>query len=148
MKLVYGAVSGLLATAVMTVVILGAKAAGLFRTPPPKEITGRAGAQAGGDPSAAPQPVFDLTWIAAHAGFGMVGGAAFALLRWGLPKSTTPAGVLYGSAIWVANYLGIMPALGLYPWPDEDSNARTAVMIAAHLVYGVTLAQTQDLLAD
>jgi hypothetical protein len=40
-----------------------------------------------------------------------------------------------------------MPALRLYPWPDEDSRSRRTVMIAAHAAFGLALAEADRRLA-
>jgi len=37
-----------------------------------------------------------------------------------------------------------MPSLNLYPSPEDDSNQRQAVMIAAHAVFGTALATVED----
>jgi hypothetical protein len=36
-----------------------------------------------------------------------------------------------------------MPSLNLYPSPEDDSNQRQAVMIAAHAVFGTALATVE-----
>ena len=80
-------------------------------------------------------------WVAAHLGFGAGAGIAYALGRSLFPRSRVLSGLAFGGAVWGISYVGLMPALGLYPAPDEDDPSRTAVMIAAHAVYGVTLAE-------
>jgi uncharacterized membrane protein YagU involved in acid resistance len=57
-----------------------------------------------------------------------------------LPTSSVLAGMLYGTAIWAAAYGAVLPALDLYPSLTDDSHSRTAVMLLAHQVFGVTLA--------
>jgi len=56
--------------------------------------------------------------------------------------------LLYGALLWSVSYLGLMPALGLYPWPDEDAKPRLGVMIAAHGVYGLALATIDHHVVD
>jgi uncharacterized membrane protein YagU involved in acid resistance len=46
----------------------------------------------------------------------------------------------YGLAVWGVSYINLMPNLRLYPPVRDDRLSRTAVMIAAHVVYGVSLA--------
>lgn len=142
--LVRGSVAGLLATGAMTVALYAAKAAGLLQTPPPKEITGRAQAHAGVSPAEEPEEAFTLSWVAAHLGFGMAGGAVYAHIKGLIPGDAWQRGLLYGGAVWTVSYLGLMPSLGLYPWPSEDSTTRTAALIAAHAVYGQTLAAAEE----
>jgi uncharacterized membrane protein YagU involved in acid resistance len=143
-RIIVGSLGGVGATATMSGVMLAGKAAGILRTPPPKEITGRAGQRAGVPPQQVPKDVFDVSWMAAHLGFGMGCGVLFTLTRSLWPKSDLQAGLLFGTLVWAVSYLGVMPAAGLYPWPSEDSNSRTAVMIAAHTVFGVTLANAES----
>jgi hypothetical protein len=127
------------ATAAMSVVIAAGKAAGLLETPPPKQITARAAHELGIPIHAIPQPAFTASWVLAHAGYGAATGVLYALSRPLLPKSRPLSGLLYGGAVWGISYLGVMPKLGLYPTPDDDRTSRSAVMIAAHAVYGTSL---------
>jgi uncharacterized membrane protein YagU involved in acid resistance len=86
-----------------------------------------------------PRAVFDLSWISAHFGFGATCGATYALVGRLLPGGATFSGMLVGLVIWTVNYAGLLPALQLYPSPEEDRTSRTATMIGAHLVYGAVL---------
>jgi hypothetical protein len=143
-RLFLGSIAGLAATVCMSAVMAGAKAAGMTEPEPPKEITHRAGAKADAPPARAGNPAFTPTWLAAHAAFGAGGGAVYALLRPLIPGGVIVRGLLYGEAVWASNYLGALPALGLYPPPSKDSDLRTALMIAAHAVYGVTLSLSEE----
>ena len=139
-RLVRGATSGLIATIAMTGVMFAGKALGLLVTPPPKEITARAGEQTGVTPRHLSRDGFGAAWLGAHLCFGMSCGVGYVLARRLLPGKVLLPGMLYGIAIWCISYLGVMPELGLYPWPSEDSDSRKSVMIVAHAVYGVTVA--------
>lgn len=130
----------------MTLVIFAARQAGLLRTPPPEEISARVMAKIPAQVDAATR--FRPPWFVAHGGYGLLCGVAYRLLRPRLPTQTAQAGLLFGGMVWSASYLGLMPALGLYPRPDEDAPPRLAVMIAAHAVYGVTLATAVRRLDD
>ncbi len=83
---------------------------------------------------------FRPLWLVAHGGYGLLCGVAYHFLRPRLPNQPAQAGLLFGGMVWSVSYLGLLPALDLYPWPDEDATPRLAVMIAAHAVYGATLA--------
>lgn len=135
-----GTAAGLLATVPMTSVIAGGHAARLLRNPPPTVITAgildRLGARRHLD-----EPAFHASWIVAHFGYGALGGIIFALLRPLLPTTHAIAGLVFGGIVWSLSYLHLMPSLGLYPWPSDDRRTRIAVMIAAHAVYGITLAE-------
>src|SRR5919205_342278 len=125
--LVRGSVAGVIATVPMTAVIAAGRAAGLLHTPPPQQITAKAEKEAGVPPSSFSRETFHASWLAAHVGFGAASGVVFSLVRGFLPGSRTSRGVIYGLLVWAANYVGIMPSLGLYPWPTEDSASRTVV---------------------
>jgi hypothetical protein len=119
----------------------------LLVVPPPAEIARTAAAKAGVE--AEPPSWLDrAVWLAEHAAYGAGCGVGYALARPRLPASPVVAGLYWGGAIWGISYLGLMPALGLYPWPDDDRPTRAGVMIAAHAVYGVTLAELARRLAE
>ena len=145
-RIAHGGLAGLLATGLMTLVVVGGRAAGLLRTPPPAEITARVEEEVGVRRHV-PEPAFRASWLAAHFGYGAACGIVYALLRPGLPAVPIATGLTYGGAVWVLSYVGFLPALGLYPWPEEDSRSRMAVMIAAHAVFGVTVAEAERRLA-
>ncbi len=145
--IVRGAVSGFVATAPMTAVIGLGDAAGLLRTPPPVQITETVAERAGEEPDRG-SPAFTAGWLAAHFGYGAVCGAIYAAARPLLPRSDLAAGLLFGGAVWAVSYLELLPALGLFPRATEDAPSRQAVMIAAHAVYGVSLAGIEDALAS
>lgn len=140
-RLVRGALAGALATAPMSVIIAAGREARLLSNPPPKEIVERTEEKTGTRDDLA-QPLFHASWIAAHLGYGAGTGAVYALLDPFLPVGTTGRGLAFGAAVWAVSYLGVMPGLGLYPWPRDDSQSRMAVMILAHAVYGLAIAET------
>src|SRR3954468_12174582 len=137
--LVRGALAGLAATVPMTVVIGTGRAARLLHTPPPVEITENIAEQAGEDPNRQ-SPEFQAAWLAAHAGYGAICGIIFSAMRPALPRSDLIAGLLFGAAVWGVSYISLMPSLNLYPSAQDDSNQRQVVMIAAHAVFGMSLA--------
>ncbi len=142
-----GIVAGLAATAPMTLVIAAGRAIGLMRTPPPVLITANAVESTGQSPDRQ-SPAFQAAWLTAHFGYGAGCGAIYALARPFLPRSVTVAGLLFGGGVWTISYLVMMPASRLYPSAADDSRSRQAVMIAAHLVFGLTLAGAERLLAE
>lgn len=142
-----GALSGTIATALMTVVISTGKLLGLLRTPPPTQITMNVTNRAGINPEP-PDPEFNTGTLIAHHGFGAVCGMIYVLARRYLPASSTGAGLLFAGLVWATSYAGYLPMLKLYPWPDDDRPSRRTVMLAAHAVYGTMLSKTEKLLAD
>lgn len=144
-QVVRGSLAGLIATGAMSAVVAGGWATGFLRTPPPKHITGRIQDEIG-IRHKLPNPLFESSWMLAHIGYGSGAGVAYTLARRLLPRSSVVAGLLFGGAVWAISYLGLMPGLHLYLWPDEDTKGRQGTMIAAHAVYGVTLAESERLL--
>lgn len=142
-KVLRGSVAGILGTAAMTVAIAAGKVTYRREPAAPVEITSRAASKAGirhelrGDS-------FTVGWIAAHFAYGAVWGAAFALLRPVLPRSAALSGLLFGEGVWALSYLGLMPALELYPRADHDDPSRLRTMVVAHAVYGAATAELAD----
>src|ERR687893_608994 len=137
--LVKGAVAGGLATLPMSGVMLAAGKAGLMGQQPPERIT-----EAALDAVGVEQPseeVEKTATTAAHLGYGVAMGAAFALLQEQLRPSTPPvlSGIGFGLALWALSYAGWVPALGIMSRPEHDRPGRPESMVAAHVVYGATL---------
>lgn len=139
-RLIGGAVAGILATVPMSVVMAAGRAAGLLYRAPPEQIVDTL-EETTGTRDDLPGPLVPASWIAAHLGYGAGAGAIYALLAPFLPVGTTGRGLAFGAAVWAVSYLGVMPGLGLYPWPRDDSKRRMAVMILAHAVYGLATAK-------
>lgn len=141
-SVIRGAVAGFIATAPMTAVLGAGRAAGWLYTPPPAQIA-REVAERAGERPAQLSPEFTATWLAAHFTYGAACGALYGVVRPLLPRADATSGVLFGGAVWAVSYFGLLPSLGLFPSAKDDAPSRQAVMIAAHLVYGVTLARAE-----
>lgn len=76
--------------------------------------------------------------LLAHFAFGAASGAVFALLR---PRGGLAAGAGYGVAVWAASYLGWIPAARILKPATRHPWRRNLLMIAAHLVWGASLAK-------
>ncbi|MBB6476584.1 DUF6789 family protein [Sphaerisporangium rubeum] len=130
-----GALSGVLATAVMSAAMVAGERAGLMKGgQPPRRIV-RA-VLPGHDRR--PKAGEGLLGAVAHVGFGATAGALFSLLA-DRRHARLPTGVVYGLAIWGVSYQGWVPKLGVVPPIHRDRPERQAVMAAAHVVYGATL---------
>lgn len=75
--------------------------------------------------------------LAAHLAYGAAAGAVYSAV----PKSGRPAldGTAFALFVWAASYLSWLPAAGLMPPAGRVPAARNALMIAAHLVWGLAL---------
>jgi hypothetical protein len=141
-QMAQGGLAGGVATLVMTGVILTGQRVFRFRTAPPRQVTTTALRRIGlaRPPSG---PAMPAAWIAAHEAYGMGCGIAYVMVRPLLPPSRSVAGLAFGGLVWAIGYLGYLPALGLYPSPDDDTRRRASVMIAAHAVFGMVLAEVE-----
>src|SRR5680860_1178103 len=135
-----GAVSGVVATVPQTIPIVAAQRLNLIRTPPPVQISDRIASLTDVLPERS-EPGFTPVWLGAHIGYGAGCGVVYALVRRLLPRSVPVAGLIFGGGVWGVSYLGFLPALRLYPAPDDDSHPRVGVMILAHAVFGLALAR-------
>lgn len=136
------ALSGLIATSAMSAVLGIARKMGLLGTPPPKRITASALRKMGRSPRRAHTPLFRAAWVAAHLGYGAFCGVLYHPVRRFIHVHRYLSGLAFGLLVWAARYLGMLPALGLYPRADRDKNSRTASMIAGHIVFGIALAES------
>ncbi|MFC7650069.1 DUF6789 family protein [Streptosporangium lutulentum] len=129
-----GALGGVLATAVMSAVMLAGDRAGLMGEHPPQRIA-RAALPG---PMHRPKPGEGVLGAAAHFAFGAACGALFAVTVGGR-ESRPSLGAAYGLAIWIVSYQGWVPGLGIMPPIHRDRPERQAVMAAGHVTYGVVL---------
>jgi uncharacterized membrane protein YagU involved in acid resistance len=86
--------------------------------------------------------------LVTHFGFGAAAGALYAPLARRLgPSPPLLAGTVFGLAVWLVSYMGWLPAVGLFGPATRDAKRRTALMIAAHLVWGAALGLVFDVLS-
>ena len=82
------------------------------------------------DPPAAAAP--DLTLVA-HFAYGAGCGALIAAAN---PRIGRFGGALAGGGVWLASYMGWIPAFGVLKPATEHPLRRNAVMLGAHFVWG------------
>jgi uncharacterized membrane protein YagU involved in acid resistance len=87
------------------------------------------------------------TW-ASHFAYGAACGAAYGALAGGLKKHGALAGAGFGVAVWAGSYLGWLPAAGIIRPATEHPPRRNALMITAHVVWGLTAGLVLESLAD
>jgi uncharacterized membrane protein YagU involved in acid resistance len=97
---------------------------------PPREIVDSAAASAG--ISLPDETAKDLT-TAAHFAYGAAVGAMIGALN---PKPSKPTGAVAGVAVWLASYMGWIPAVGLLEPATDHPRRRNGLMIASHLIWG------------
>lgn len=137
-RILRGAISGFVATAPMTAsMIIGWRLLpAREKYPlPPQQITGKIADQLNVDLS---EPERDAVALTLHFAYGAAAGATYGLLT---PLPLLPAsiqGALAGVALWVGSYLGWLPALRILPPATRHPRRRNLLMIAAHIVWGVT----------
>jgi hypothetical protein len=80
----------------------------------------------------------DIT-TAAHFAYGALMGAMISAMN---PRPSRPTGAAAGLAIWLASYMGWIPAVGALEPATRHPRRRNALMIAVHGVWGWWTAAT------
>ena len=70
-----------------------------------------------------------------HWGYGTSWGVLYGPIHRHVPGSWLRSGLLFGSAVWVASYLTLVP-MGLYEPPWRYGAAELALDLSYHLAYG------------
>lgn len=145
-SLARGFASGLVATTTMTAGMFVLQKTGLLGRMPPRLLTERLLARFGLRRKTS-RASRKLLTAAMHYGFGGTTGALFQVgndalaVRHGRASrgALVGTGVLYGTFVWAASYMGWIPAAGLMPRPSHDRPGRPMSMVLAHWVFGGTL---------
>jgi hypothetical protein len=140
-RLLGGAAAGLLATVPMTLLMvrLHKELPPCEGGPlPPREITEKLTEEAGFG-SELSEPEMRALTLAAHFGYGAAMGALYALIAPLLRGPSPATGLVFGLGVWVDSYMGWLPFLRILPPPDRESPRRNALMVAAHVVWGVAV---------
>ena len=136
-RLLIGGLAGLAGTLAMTAAMrrLHKRLPKKERYPlTPREIVDSTAKQAG-----APipdEPGKDVTTLV-HFAYGAAVGAMIAALN---PDPKKRTGALAGGAVWLASYMGWIPAVGALEPATKHPRKRNAAMIGAHFVWGATTA--------
>ena len=132
-RLLVGAIAGLVGTMAMTSAMrrLHRRLPPRRRYPlPPREIVD----VLAGPPGEAAK---DLT-IVAHFAYGAGCGALLGALN---PRMKPLSGAAAGGAIWLASYMGWIPAAGILRPATGHPAPRNALMVAAHFAWGWSTAE-------
>jgi hypothetical protein len=135
-RLADGAAAGVVATAVMSLVMFARQRLRGVGTLEPKVITEAALAAADVHASEGTENVLSTV---AHVGYGASMGALYGLLAPAVPAPPLVSGPLYGLLIALGSYEGWVPALGILPRLRRLSPPRRRGLVLAHLVYGSIL---------
>lgn len=84
--------------------------------------------------------------MAAHYGYGVATAIPYSIYLSDVPLPNVVKGSLYGFAVWAASYAGLHPMLGLRSQVSNMPLRRNLMMIAAHFVWGTSVAYADDLL--
>ena len=139
--MVIGSVAGVAATVPMTAVMLlvhrslpGRERSGL----PPQHIMENLTRRLGVNRHLSDDDRAGLATVA-HFSYGSSAGAVYAPIASRTPVPYVVSGTAFGLLVWAGSYMGFLPAVGMYASPSGDANRRTAMMVAAHLIWGATL---------
>ena len=136
-RLVIGGIAGFVGTMAMTAAMRR-----LHRRRPEKErypLTPREIVDSGSRQIGVPivgEVAKDVT-TAAHFAYGAAMGAAIAALN---PDPRKRTGAAAGAAIWLASYMGWIPAVGTLEPATKHPARRNLMMIGVHLVWGAATA--------
>jgi uncharacterized membrane protein YagU involved in acid resistance len=136
-RLIIGGIAGLVGTMAMTAAMrrLHRRLPEAERYPlTPREIVDSHSKQLG-QPLAG-EGAKDVT-TAAHFAYGAAMGAMIAAMN---PDPKKRTGAAAGAAIWLASYMGWIPAVGILEPATKHPARRNLLMIAVHLVWGAATA--------
>ena len=150
-RILLGALAGLAATAPMTLAmkLMHEQLPREEQYPlPPRQVTEGMAEKAGVNEHLDEEEREAATWMS-HFAYGTACGALYGALS-GERVDSHPllAGVGFGMAVWAGSYLGWLPAAGIISPATEHPPRRTALMIAAHAVWGATTAVALSSLSD
>ncbi len=139
-RILLGALAGLAATAPMTLAmkLMHEQLPQAEQYPlPPRQVTEGVAEKAGVSRHLDEGGREAATWVS-HFAYGASCGALYGALS-GARMDERPAlaGVGFGLAVWAGSYLGWLPVAGILSPATEHPPRRNALMIAAHLVWGV-----------
>jgi hypothetical protein len=84
--------------------------------------------------------------LATHLVYGSLWGALYGLLQASRRGRPLPSGTAYGLFVWLVGPATLVPAMKLLRPPQQEPPLRTAMIVAGHAAYGLTLAATFEAL--
>lgn len=149
-RLIDGAISGLIATVPMTLIMVWGHRMLPRREQyplPPSEIVQVAGEEIGIEQQISEDQHIAVSLVA-HFAYGSTTGAMYAPLMSRLPFPTVLNGIVYGLVVWAASYIGWLPAVGILRPATEHPLRRNAIMVGSHVVWGAALGLLFDRIAQ
>ncbi|MET0647325.1 MAG: DUF6789 family protein [Pyrinomonadaceae bacterium] len=150
-RILLGALAGLAATGPMSLAmkLMHEQLPREERYPlPPRQVTEGLAEKAGVNEHLDEEEREAATWFS-HFAYGATCGALYgAVSGKKIDEHALLAGVGFGLAVWAGSYLGWLPAAGVISPATEHPARRTALMIAAHAVWGATTAVGVERLSD
>ena len=140
-RILLGAIGGVVATGPMTVamILLHRRLPQRERYPlPPREITMKLARETGVEGELSPAARSSVTLLS-HFGYGAAAGAIYGGTSDHFAAPPVARGTVFGLILWIASYLGWLPAAGVLSSATEHPGRRNALMITAHVVWGVVL---------
>ncbi len=142
MRAVIGALSGMAATGPMTVlmILLHRRLPFSERYPlPPRQITMKLARAAGIGERLLAEERYSATLVA-HFAYGAATGALYGAVEPAIKAPYAAKGLLFGMIVWSGSYLGLLPIAKVLRPASEHPARRNLLMIAAHAVWGLSLA--------
>lgn len=145
-----GAVAGTLATIPMSLTMITVQR--LIpkkerKTLPPKQITMEIAEDIGAKDLLDEEIEKDTVSLVNHFAYGAATGAIYATAAGNVNAPPVVKGIGYGLAVWTVSYLGLLPLAGILPpAATEHPASQSAMMIAAHVVWGAALGAALEIL--
>ncbi len=86
--------------------------------------------------------------VVSHFGYGTAMGILYNASGERIPLPPAVKGVLFGLIVWAASYLGLLPLIGMSESGQREPGRRNLLMIAAHVVWGITLGLVAEVLSE
>jgi len=150
-KYLAGAIAGTAATIPMTVLMVYMHRripASERKTLPPKQITKEVVSGLGAQDMVDEKTELETMSAASHLAYGAASGAAYALIAPLVDLPPAMKGTLFGLAVWTGSYLGWLPMAGVRQSATKRPMSESAMMIAAHIVFGMFLGRWMASLSD
>ena len=138
-RIAYGALSGSLAAACMTVIRMAARRRGIIEKTIPQAVEESLAHRLGLGERAHPV-LHHLADQGMHLGYGAALGAGYAMATRGRSRHTLARGLAYGVAVWMTGSGLLMPLLRAKQAAWRKTAAENAVDVLAHLVFGAATA--------